>query len=677
MTQNLSISNYLEAQRKEIRDNLEILLSNIYYTWNKDIYDFVDTLDGYNWRKTLPPTSIIHRYLEEEHIIEQDKDIKLINDSLIEFREYMDRETWFQVHSKEDPDLLVFQENPILYFSAEYGLVDWLQIYSGGLGVLAGDYVKQISDDGIPFVGIGFFYKQGYFHQDIDTEGMQREVYFPQEPASCLLRMLKDESGNPMEITVNIQGRDVFVRAWKLEVGRTTLYLLDTDYNKNNWEDRQITSHLYGGDNSTRIRQELILGVGGYRMAKEMGIKPSVFHLNEGHASFFLLEKMKEHMAGSGSIRETLDKAKQNVMFTNHTLNPAGNDKFGHDLLKEYLEPYASDLGVDFDKIFELGYDEDYSDGDFATTIFGLNGSKVSNAVSKLHGEAVKKVWPNFNMIAITNGVHMPTWVSKPIQELLDKYVDPNWRDPVVEPNWDKIRDIPDEDLWKIHHDLKKMMIDRLNYTLGTELKHDVLTIVWTRRFAAYKRPDIFLHDLERLKHLLYDSQNPVQFLIGGKAHPKDMIGKELLQRVAQIALDPEFKNKVTYMTAYNWNLARYLVAGTDIWLNNPIRFEEASGTSGMKAAANGVLQLTTLDGWTDEIDWYGKGWVLPQKDIHAKIYEIIENQVAPTYYEGKFSKTWVSMMKETMIVALRDYNMGRMLEEYVNVYKDLAKQNN
>lgn len=662
----------LSPDENNLEERLEAIFSNLYYTWDKDLYEFIDKLDGYNWRKTKSPATIIHRYIEE-HRFPNPKELESLDRGIKSLQSYLNEISWFEEHEQFDTKLQILRKNPILYLGAEYGLVDWLQIYSGGLGVLAGDFVKQASDHGLPLVGVGIFYNQGYFHQDIGVHGMQHEHYIPQDPAASMLKLVRDKDGKQVEIKVTIIDHDVYVRAWELKVGHNSIYLLDTNFSKNQlWEDRMITAHLYGGDEDTRIRQEIVLGIGGYRFVKALGIRPSIIHLNEGHASFAQIERILDYDK-SMNLSQRIRKAKSNILFTNHTLNAAGNDKFEFEMFEKYIGPYADDIGLNIETIFNFGNDQLYSKGLFSMTIMGLKGSKTSNAVSQLHGKAAVKLWPDYPMEAVTNGVHMPTWVGKPIQELLETHVDKKWTAPLSKPNWDKIFTIPDEELWNTHVELKKSTIERINQTLGVNLDPNKLTIVWTRRFAAYKRPDIFLNDLNKLRELLDHSDKPIQFLIGGKAHPRDTKGKELLQKVIETTMRPEFKDKIVFLTAYNWNLARYIVAGADVWLNNPIRFEEASGTSGMKAGANGVLQFTTLDGWTDEVNWGGKGWVLPQENINSEIYRLIEQEIAPTYYsDNEYPKQWVKMMKETMKVCLGQYNMGRMLEEYIELYKGL-----
>ncbi len=654
-----------------LEKRLEEVFSNLHYTWDKDLYEFIDKLDAYNWRKTQPPINTIRRYISETNIAEFAKGLNVLEQGLLRLHRYSTSPHWFDQVYLNKGILHQLYSNPIAYFSAEFGLVEWLQIYSGGLGILAGDFLKQSNDMGIPLVGVGIYYHNGYFHQDIDESGMQRENYIPQDPASSLLKLAKTSKGLVAESEVTVIDHPVYVRAWEAKVGRNSLYLLDTNFEKNTDPiDRMITSHLYGGDEDTRIRQEIVLGIGGYRLLTNLGIFPSIFHLNEGHASFVVLAKMLSSQP-SKDFDLLFEGAKHNIIFTNHTLNAAGNDRFDYELTRKYLDAYAKQMQFDFNKIFNVGSDQLYSGGKFSMTIMGLKGSEKSNAVSILHGKAASKIWPDYPMEAITNGVHLPTWVAKPFQELFAKYVDYEWYLPTSNPIWNKIYNIPDELLFEKHLELKIKLIEALNSVLGCSLTPSKLTIVWTRRFTAYKRPDIFLHNLEALQALIENKEYPLQFIIGGKAHPRDIKGKELLQKIIEITKMNQFKNKVVYVTGYNWNVARYLVSGADVWLNNPARFEEACGTSGMKAGANGVLQFTTLDGWTDEVDWSDKGWVLPQENINNEIYRIIREEIVPTYYNTD-KKDWINKMKRTMKEIVTRYSAQRMLEEYMDIYQNI-----
>ena len=449
------------------------------------------------------------------------------------------------------------------------------------------------------------------------------------------------------------------------------LYLLDTNFEDNEeWEDRLITGYLYGGDIENRIRQELVLAYGGMRLMHSLNINPSILHMNEGHSGFIIFEYTLSLMHDEKLDFETaLKKAQDKLVFTNHTLKQAGNDIFDFLLFEKYLSSTAKELGVDIAKLFELGDDKTYSSGGFSMTIFGMRNAKVSNAVSKIHSVAAKKIWPQYNLVPVTNGVHMPTWVSTEIHELYDEFLGENWHLGCPFVNYENIKKIPKARLWNAHKIRKQKLIHSLNTELGLNLRDDVLTIAWSRRLAAYKRPDLLITDIERLKRIINNSSRPIQILIAGKSHPKDNIGKEILKRMNQCFASEEFHNKIEIIPGYNWQLARRMVSGADIWLNTPYRYEEASGTSGMKAAANGLIQFTTRDGWTDEVNWYKIGWEIPEDDSAQKMYEILENEILPLYYninEGEYYSDWLDMMLNSMQMALKDFSTDRMVREYL-----------
>lgn len=669
----LTFEQYLKLQKNHIKNDLESIYSNFYYTWGNSHSRIFDDLNGVNWHKSAPPSSIIDSYIETKDVNEQDKEIKCIREIINSQDKYIGSKSWFDANKVSDSKLFKLEQNPVVFFSAEFALTDWLQIYSGGLGVLAGDFLKQSSDLGIPFIGVGIFYNQGYFHQEIDISGNQKEDYIPQNPASMFLTLLKDEHQNPIEVEVIIEDHIVFVRGWLANVGRNKLILLDTNFEKNEvWEDRMITAHLYGGTTDTRIRQEVVLGIGGYQFIKKYGIVPGIIHLNEGHAGFVSIAKLLDIYDTNKTLEENIVQNSHNQIFTNHTLNPAGNDKFELDLFRKYLNKYANSIGISIEELFKFGTDSKYSPDKFTMTILGIKSSKISNAVSRLHGQKAREEFGNTNIRDITNGVHLPTWVGPHIAHLFRKYVNENWLDSNEEIDWNLIDSIPNYELINAHISQKHDLIETINQTLGVSLNSKLPTVVWTRRFASYKRPNIFINDIIRLSKLVLHPKLKFQFLIGGKAHPQDTIGKQMLADIVKISKSNEFENKVVFLTDYNWKLARKLVAGSDIWLNNPIRFEEASGTSGMKAGANGVLQLTTLDGWTDEVDWIDKGWILPQADIHSQIYDILEHQIAPAYYDSHNDQRWIYMMKNTMKEVMKNYSTRRMMLDYLKLYKEL-----
>ncbi|MFQ5492791.1 MAG: alpha-glucan family phosphorylase [Candidatus Dojkabacteria bacterium] len=666
-----------------VEDRFEELMNNLWFTWNPHYILPVIDLYGDGWRKNSPPGEFMSQYGKKKFESILDDKAWEIDQNVRLMRDYLDSEhdVWFHRYCTEEECFLKLDENPIAYFSLEYGLVDWLQIYSGGLGVLAGDFIKQASDMGVPLVAIGIFYHEGYFHQDFDESGAQLETYIHQNPDDYHMELLKDEGGNQLEIEIEIVDHIVWVRAWKLSVGNVPLILLDTDFEKNEREeDRMITAHLYGGDQDTRIRQEILLGIGGSRMLDALGYKPSLYHMNEGHSGFLVFEIARKYMNEKDmSFKEALEEVDEQLVFTNHTLKQAGNDIFPYLLIQRYLSPYLDDLQTDINTIFDLGKDEIYAQGEFSMTILGLRNAKISNAVSLLHGVAAKKIWPEYNLVPITNGVHMPTWVAPEIHRLLDKYVGENWHYPNFEVDYKKVQKIPHDELWSAHLVRKEKLINSLNNSLDTELDPEALTIAWSRRLASYKRPDLITSDLARLEECVSRENEPLQVLIAGKAHPRDSVGKELVQKMNASLKRESFKNKVVIVPGYNWQLARRMVSGADVWLNTPYRFEEASGTSGMKAAANGVLQFTTKDGWTDEVDWYQKGWVISDEHPAKSLHDTLADKVLPFYFDRNaqgLNPRWIQMMLNSMELVLSHYSTGRMMSEYLEkIYMPILKR--
>lgn len=658
------------------REKFEILLDNFWYTWNPHYIMPIIEMYGDGWRKNVPPEALIASYGKEkvnQILAEKSQELSA---NLDLFRKYFERSTYFEERSKSDSILAKLDKNPIAYFCMEYGLVDWLQIYSGGLGILAGDYMKTTSDMGVPVVGVGIFYHQGFFHQDFTPDGRQVENYIHQDPMDFNMELVKDKTGKQITVDLMLEDRIVKVRAWKQQVGRNQLLLLDTNFEDNQeWEDRLITGYLYGGDLENRIRQELVLGIAGTRFLAELNIKPAIYHMNEGHSGFLVLERTRQIMLESNlNFNQAIEQAGQTLVFTNHTLKQAGNDIFDYLLFNRYLRPYTTDLKIDIQALFELGNDQIYSQGGFSMTIFGLRHAKISNAVSKIHAIAAEKLWREYPLIPVTNGVHMPTWVSTEIHKLLDEYLDANWHEGRLDLDFTKILNIPKTMIWQAHMQRKEKLIQGLNKELGLNLRTDVLTLAWSRRLTQYKRPELLISDINRLKSIVSNSKYPVQILIAGKSHPKDTIGKQILQKLNQSFENDDFNNKIEIIPGYNWQLARRMVSGADIWLNTPFRYEEACGTSGMKAAANGVVQFTTLDGWTDEVDWYQKGWVIDENDSAESLYATLQNKIAPLFYDMNdqgFNNDWVTIMQNSIMLALRSFSGERMIRDYIDyVYK-------
>lgn len=657
----------------ELKQQYLKILNNLYYSW--DYKSELPLLEQYEegWRRHPSPQS----YLEDfgQNILDRtlSKDKTAITTATSRLERYLTKSTWFDKYCETHPQFAQLKRNPIVYFCMEFGLVDWLQIYSGGLGVLAGDYLKESSDLGVPVVGIGLFYHQGYFHQTFTPEGRQVDEYLTQDPADFPFKLVSKTDGSPLYIEIDIKDHVVYAQAWKLQVGRVSLFLLDTNIEKNKLpEDRMISAHLYGGDNDTRIRQEILLGIGGARLLNNLNIDPSIFHMNEGHSGFLVLEIAKQIMQKRGvDFKTALEEVDSELVFTNHTLKPAGNDNFPYDLLASYLFAYTDDLNTDLETIFNLGRDDDYSNGNFSMTMLGFRHAKVSTAVSKLHGVAASKIWPKYPLLSVTNGTHAPTWLNPDLYKLLEKYLGVDFLETPLEIDFSKIFTIPANEIWATHLKRKHKLINTLNKELNLYLNPDALTVAWSRRLASYKRPDLIISDIERMKRIVNNPEKPLQILIAGKAHPQDIIAVDLLQTINQelsSAVNTELAHKVVVIPDYNWRLAKTMVSGSDIWLNTPFRFEEASGTSGMKASMNGVIQLTTLDGWTDEVLWEGKGFVVDHNDPITSLHDNLEFKVAPLFFDQNregYNEVWVKMMKESMVLGLRDFSSSRMVRDY------------
>lgn len=651
------------------------LLDNLYYTWkHKPNLPVINQYEE-GWRQHPSPKSFLNDYgpnILQELLLKHTEEIKTYEQDL---QDYLSKLTWFDKYLQDHTRFSVIKTNPIAYFCMEFGIVDWIQIYSGGLGILAGDYLKEVSDLGVPVVGIGIFYHQGYFNQRFSENGRQIDEYRIQDPEDLPLELVRGESGHPLRIEIEILDHIVYVQAWKLKVGRNNLYLLDTNIEENALpEDKMISAHLYGGDTDTRIRQEILLGIGGARLLSLLDIDPSIFHMNEGHSGFLVMEIAKQIMQKKSVNFETaLRHVDSELVFTNHTLKPAGNDVFDFALLSKYLSTYCDDLQTSIESIFELGKDEDYSSGNFSMTMLGFRHAKVSTAVSKLHGDAAGRIWPKYPLLAITNGTHVPTWMASEFITLLEKYIGAKWIEKPLEVNFENVLKISHEEIWEIHLRRKRSLITTLNKELNLHLNPDALTIAWSRRLASYKRPDLIISDIQRLKRIVNNKDKPLQILIAGKAHPRDTLAVDLLQRInneLSSSMNSELSQKVVVIPDYNWRLAKNMVAGSDVWLNTPFRFEEASGTSGMKACLNGVLQLTTLDGWTDEVDWENKGFVIDATDPTKSLHDHLEYIVAPLFFDRNiagFNDTWVQMMLNSMYLALTGYSSSRMVQDYLN----------
>jgi len=606
-----------------------------------------------------------------------------------------------------------FQEDDLIaYFCAEFGLHESLPIYSGGLGILAGDHCKAASDMGLPFVGVGLFYREGYFHQKLDAEGRQQASYHDSDFDDLPVSPLLDASGEELLVHINLPDRQVFAKVWEVRVGHVRIILLDTWLEQNSVQDREITHRLYGGDKTTRIEQEILLGVGGARALAALGLQPTVWHINEGHAAFLIVERVRSLMSEGLPFEAALEAAAANVVFTTHTAVPAGHDHFSDEMMRRYAEHWCRNVGVSPEQVLALGAEPGSTE--FNMTALAVRTSRQHNGVSRIHGNVsagiLAHLWPQIDpaenpMSYVTNGVHLPTFLAPEWLETFERYLGIGWQERQTDPgNWDGIRQIPDTTFWGIRQQLKSMLLhlvrsrireqhlrnqgspthlDRL-LKLADPDNPNLLIIGFARRFATYKRAALLFHDLQWLREIIGDPERPVLFLFAGKAHPADKPGQEIIRRIAQLASQPEFEGRILLIEGYDLHLSRTLVAGVDVWLNNPIYPLEASGTSGMKAAMNGALNLSMLDGWWGEgYDDSGEvpnGWAIKpapghldeaQRDAEEArtLYEILQDQVIPTYYRTGpmgYSPEWVAMAKRSIATITPRFNMIRMVNEYV-----------
>jgi starch phosphorylase len=602
----------------------------------------------------------------------------------------------------------VLRPHPVAYFSAEFGLHESIPIYSGGLGVLAGDHIKSASDLDIPLIGIGLFYGQGYFRQRLDSTGWQQEEYQLTDISQLPMEPAIGKDGMPVTIRIDTRSGWIGAKVWRLKVGRCDLLLLDSNVEGNAPEDRELTSRLYGGDGRTRIRQELLLGVGGVRALGEMGISPGVYHMNEGHSGFAVLEAIRMRMADEGvTFDQAVPAVAREVVFTTHTPVPAGHDRFHADLVEEHLGPLREELGISHDHLMFLGR-EDPNDrhGLFCMTVVGLKLSRRANAVSSLHGEVSRAMWtglyPGRSEDAvpighITNGVHVPSWLAPQMARLYDRHLGAGWQMRSGKADtWRGIENVEDAELWETHLSLKSRLLDFVRrraveqcerrrepaetiQSLGRVFSPDALTIGFARRFATYKRANLILADIERLAAMVNDPKRPVQFVFAGKAHPRDEPGKRVLQQIAELMRDAEFSEKFVFVEDYDINVGRFLVQGVDVWLNNPRRPLEASGTSGQKVVLNGGLNCSVLDGWWAEAYdgqngfAIGTGRTHTNMDVHDKrdgedLYRVLHDEVIPLYYQRDrdgLPRGWIKRMKRTIRTLGWRFSADRMVMDY------------
>ncbi|HEX3942055.1 MAG TPA: alpha-glucan family phosphorylase [Acidobacteriaceae bacterium] len=610
--------------------------------------------------------------------------------------------TWAATHAA------ILRPRPVAYFSAEFGVHESLPIYSGGLGVLAGDHVKSASDLGVPLIGVGLFYSHGYFRQRLDREGWQQEEYLRTDITQIPMEPAVGPGGEPVMVQIETRGGVIRAKVWLLRVGRCRLLLLDSNVEGNAPEDRELTSRLYGGDIRIRIRQELLLGVGGFRALKAMGVTPGVLHLNEGHSGFAVLEAIYSRMVEEGAgFDQVLPRVAREVVFTTHTPVPAGHDRFPGELIEEHLGPLREAMGLSHDRLMSLGQvNAGDSHEDFCMTVLGLKLSRRANAVSSLHGQVSREMWTGLYpgrpedevpIGHITNGVHAPTWLAPQMARLYDRHLGAHWEEGSGESQtWESIESVDDAELWETHLTLKSRMLDFVRdraagqairngeernrvLHLGRILSPDALTIGFARRFATYKRANLLLKDIERIAAMVHDAKRPVQFVFSGKAHPLDEPGKRVLQQIASLMGDSQFSEKFLFVEDYDINVARYLVQGVDVWLNNPRRPLEASGTSGQKVVLNGGLNLSVLDGWWaeafDGLNGFaiGVGRTHSNMEVHdtrdgEDLYRTLHDEVIPIYYDRDadgLPRNWIKRMKRAIRTLGWRFNANRMVMDY------------
>lgn len=687
-------------------EKLGEISENLWWSWNTEFLKIFKEIDIDLWEQCNKNPVKFLRQVDQEKLERASTDPEILRNYRVNvdnFESYMkSRTTWFSKQYPENKD------DVIAYFSAEYGLDETLPIYAGGLGILSADHLKSASDLGIPIVAIGLLYKNGYFNQKINRNGEQVSEYYNVEMDNLPIKPLKDENGEDVIVNIKLQKDKLYIKVWKICVGRVNLYLLDTDIPENKEEYRGITLKLYGGNQEMRIRQEMVLGIGGVKVLQELGINPKVYHMNEGHSSFLVLEAIKQTIKQkqvSFDIAKDIVTAK--TVFTTHTPVPAGNDIFPIELVEKYFDGYWKDLGITKEQFLELGMKpRDESKNSFNMGILALKIAGKKNGVSKLHEsvsrELFSDVWPDIApqespITYVTNGVHTCSWLAPNLKELYNKYLEPYWQDRIYsDETWKKIDKIPDEELWEAHKQRKVKLLKLVRDNVTSRLKNngvhyetireivsglnpDALTIGFARRFATYKRATLIFKDLERITQILNDTNRPVQIIFAGKAHPADKEGQDLIKYIHEISLMPQFKGKIFLLENYNINVARHLVSGVDVWLNNPRRPMEASGTSGEKASVNGIVNFSILDGWWAEGYNTKNGWSIgtnqeyysyEEQDLadSESIYRTLEDKIIPAYYnknEKSISETWIRLMKNSIMSTGGKYSTARMLVDY------------
>jgi len=688
------------------QERLWALARNLWWSWDHDAVSLFRDLDPVRWRQlNQNPVSLLSEFPLAKL---ENRCAELVLHSRINYayrrlQEYLQADrTWGTRHAG------VLRPCPVAYFSAEFGIHESLPVYSGGLGVLAGDHIKSASDLAIPLVGIGLFYGQGYFRQRLDINGWQQEEYLETDVSQLPLEIAIGKNGQPVTVQIKTREGSIYAKVWRVKVGRCDLFLLDSDVEDNAPDDRALTSRLYGGDARTRIRQELVLGVGGFRALTAMGITPGVLHLNEGHSGFAVLEALRTRMQDEGiGFDVAVPRVSREVIFTTHTPVPAGHDRFSAELIEEHLGPLREDLGLSPDSLMGLGREKPSNQQEtFCMTVLGLRLSRRANAVSALHGEVSRAMWTGLcpgkpedevPIGHITNGVHVPSWLAPQMFRLYDRHLGTNWHQRSSDARtWENIENVDDGELWETHLSLKSQLLEFVRrraveqarrrsesrevlQRLGSVLSPDALTIGFARRFATYKRANLILTDIENLALMVNDPKRPVQFVFAGKAHPHDEGGKKVLQQIAELMRNSRFADKFVFVEDYDINVGRYFVQGVDVWLNNPRRPLEASGTSGQKVVLNGGLNLSVPDGWWaeayDGMNGFsiGTGRTHSDMNVHDKrdgedLHRALREEVIPLFYlrdRDGLPRGWIKRMKRTIRTLGWRFNADRMVMDY------------
>jgi starch phosphorylase len=674
------------------------------WAWNHDAIELFRRLDDEAWERSGHNPIVMLGSVAQAKLERAAADpgfVAHLGRVVTDFDAHEGPDSWF-TRTHGDLDGLA-----VAYLSAEFGITECLSIFAGGLGILAGDHLKSASDLGVPVVGVGLLYQEGYFRQRLTEAGWQQELYVPNDFHNLPVTEVRGEDGSGLTVPVPIAGHDVIAKVWRAQVGRVSLYLLDTNVEGNGPADRRITHQLYGGDDEIRLRQELVLGVGGYRALAALGIVPTVYHMNEGHSAFLVFEWLRDLVDRGLTLAEAREVAAAGLVFTTHTPVPAGHDRFSPGLIEQHLAGYAAALGTSLVDLLALGRVRATDPGEtFCNTVLALHTAGAVNGVARLHGSVSRRmwheVWPGVPdeevpITSVTNGVHFESWVSHEMKQIYDRYLGPRWtEEPADRDAWGRASAIPDEELWRTHQRRRDRLVAHARRRLREQLASrgapardlsmaDVvldphaLTIGFARRFATYKRATLLFAQPERLARILGDPDRPVQIVFAGKAHPRDDAGKELIRQIATIARERPFQRSVVFIQDYDMAVARTLVQGADVWLNTPVRPEEASGTSGMKAAANGVLNLSILDGWWDEAYRPGLGWAIGRGEEYDDpgyrdevegevLYDMLERDVVPTFYDrgdDHLPRRWIAMMKTAIAALNADFNTHRMVREY------------